>query len=150
MNEPIYFCEPLYYPLSNFSAFQLVWKGRVWPTSEHAYQAEKFTDEAIIEALSTARSVDEAYEVAQIHKEKRRTDWDEIKVEVMRSIFVAKINQHPKIKKMLLESGERMLIKDSSLDAYWGWGPQKDGLNMMGKLWMEIRDEVRAQETVSS
>jgi len=143
MEEPIYFCEPEYYPLSNFSAFTLEWKGNLWPTSEHAYQAEKFDDENIKEELRTARSVDDAYKIAQEYSSLKRSDWDEIKVSTMKKIFKAKLEQHPVIGELLLASGDRVLIKDSRLDAYWGWGPDKDGENIMGKLWMEVREELR-------
>lgn len=26
---------------------------------------------------------------------------------------------------------------------FWGWGPNQDGRNELGKLWMEIRAELR-------
>jgi ribA/ribD-fused uncharacterized protein len=146
MEKPIYFCEPEYYPLSNFSAFTLLWKGRLWPTSEHAYQAEKFSSEEVLQKLQSARSVDEAYEIAQKHASERRPDWEEVKMDIMKQLFIAKTAQHPKIKRLLLESGERELIKDSPLDNFWGWGPGKNGKNMMGKLWMEVRDEIRKNE----
>jgi predicted NAD-dependent protein-ADP-ribosyltransferase YbiA (DUF1768 family) len=29
-------------------------------------------------------------------------------------------------------------------DDFWGWGPNRDGKNMLGRLWMEIRAELRA------
>lgn len=42
------------------------------------------------------------------------------------------------------ESGYKnlKLIEDSWRDSYWGWGPNKDGNNHLGKLWMEVRKEV--------
>ena len=45
--------------------------------------------------------------------------------------------------KKLLDSGDRILIENSWRDDFWGWGPSKDGANHLGKLWMEVRDEVR-------
>jgi predicted NAD-dependent protein-ADP-ribosyltransferase YbiA (DUF1768 family) len=43
---PVLFYESQHYYLSNFSAFAVEWRGRVWPTSEHAYHASKFLDVA--------------------------------------------------------------------------------------------------------
>ncbi len=146
MNEPVYFCEPDYYPLSNFSAFAIEWKGRVWPTSEHAYQAEKYSNEEIIEKLFRSRSVDEVYRIAQDHKSERRADWDEVKIDLMKDILKEKMKQHPIIETMLIESGDRPLIKDTWKDNFWGWGPNKDGKNMLGVLWMEVRNEVRKSQ----
>jgi predicted NAD-dependent protein-ADP-ribosyltransferase YbiA (DUF1768 family) len=36
------------------------------------------------------------------------------------------------------------LIEDSWRDDFWGWGENKDGKNMLGKLWMEVREEVNS------
>jgi len=50
------------------------------------------------------------------------------------------------VKKKLIESGDKELIEDSWRDSYWGWGPNKDGENHLGKLWMEVRDEFKATD----
>jgi len=34
-------------------------------------------------------------------------------------------------------------FSDKWRDDFWGWGPDHDGANMLGTLWMEIRDEIR-------
>lgn len=36
-------------------------------------------------------------------------------------------------------AGDRELVEDSWRDDFWGWGPNRDGKNMLGKLWMELR-----------
>jgi hypothetical protein len=46
--------------------------------------------------------------------------------------------------------GDRELIEDSWRDDFWGWGPHRNGKNMLGKLWMEIRSELRAALSPSS
>ena len=47
------------------------------------------------------------------------------------------------IQKKLVESGEREIIENSPEDDFWGWGPNKDGQNEMGKLWMKLREELK-------
>ena len=143
--KQIFFYEHDFYIFSNFSAFTLEWKGKLWPTSEQAYQAEKFDDEEMKETIRTASSAHEAYKYAESNKNKRRDDWDNIKLSVMKEILREKVNQHPYVKKKLLDSGDKELIEDSWRDSYWGWGPNKDGENHLGKLWMEIREEVRGK-----
>ena len=64
----------------------------------------------------------------------------------MRQILRAKVAQHEYVKRKLLETGDRILIEDSWRDGWWGIGPGKDGKNMLGKLWMEIRAELRIQK----
>jgi len=143
--EPIFFYEHEYYVFSNFSSFALEWKGQLWMTSEHAYHAEKFTDQTLRDTIRKARSAHDAMKFAYAHKDKYVHAWDEIKLDVMKKILLAKVAQHPYVKKKLLESGDQPLIEDSWRDAYWGWGPNKDGENHLGKLWMEVRNEVRSK-----
>lgn len=144
--DQIFFYEHEFYVFSNFSSFQLEWKGEVWMTSEHAYHSEKFEDPEILNQLRRTRSAHDAMKLAYANRDKYRSNWDEIKLNVMKDILRAKVAQHPYVKKKLLETGGKELIEDSWRDSYWGWGPNKDGENHMGKLWMEIRDEVRAQQ----
>ncbi len=68
---------------------------------------------------------------------------------VMKDILRAKVEQHEYVRRKLLETGDRELIEDSWRDDYWGWGPNKDGKNMLGRLWMEIRDEIRHSSSES-
>jgi ribA/ribD-fused uncharacterized protein len=145
MNEPIHFYEHEYYVFSNFSAFAVEWKGHYCMTSEHAYHTEKFLDESLKEKIRAARSAHDSQKISHDYKENYRPDWHDVKVSIMKDILRAKVEQHPYVKKKLLESGGRELVEDSWRDAFWGWGPNKDGKNMLGKLWMEVREEVRAQ-----
>lgn len=150
----ILFYGPEHYVLSNFSAFRLKWRGIDFDTSEHAYHFEKFGNDSLGDSsesyhyvqrlILSARSAHEAFKLAEAHRVERRTDWDQIKVDVMRRILRAKAAQHEYVRRKLLETGDRALIEDSWRDDYWGWGPNRDGQNMLGKLWMEIRAELRA------
>lgn len=141
----VFFYEQEFYVLSNFSAFQLYWKGQTFMTSEHAYHCEKFPgrESHIRHAIRSAPSAHEALQVARRHEMAVRSDWSLVRVDIMREILRAKVEQHEYVKRKLLETGERELIEDSWRDAFWGIGPNKDGQNMLGKLWMEIRAEIR-------
>lgn len=128
----------------------LEWKGKLYMTSEHAYHSEKFTDETMKEDIRATRSAHDAYVYGQEKKDVRRSDWDDVKLGIMKEILHAKVAQHPYVKKKLLESADRELIEDSWRDDFWGWGPNKDGKNWLGKLWMEVREEVAKKEGVAS
>jgi ribA/ribD-fused uncharacterized protein len=141
-NEPVFFYEHEFYVFSNFSSFMIEWKGKLWPTSEHAYHSEKFEDEGMKEEIRNSRSAHAALKFAEANKDKRKKNWDDIKLGVMKEILHAKVEQHPYVMKKLLESGEREIVEDSWRDDFWGWGPNKDGKNHLGKLWMEVRKEV--------
>lgn len=150
--ERVCFYEQDFYVLSNFSAFTIQWKGLRFDTSEAAYHWEKFTPEGFMgaawdirNAIHAAPSAHEAFRFAQANKGLRRRDWDDVKVNIMRNILRAKVDQHEYVRRKLLSTGDRELVENSWRDDYWGWGPNKDGQNMLGKLWMEIRDEIRAK-----
>ena len=147
--ERVRFYEHDFYVLSNFSAFTLMWNGILFDTSEAAYHWEKFTGDSGEAQLArhfiqTAPSAHEAFKVAEWNKAHRRPDWDDVKVDMMRNILRAKAAQHEYVRRKLLATGDRELVEDSWRDDFWGWGPNRDGQNMLGKLWMEIRAELRA------
>lgn len=139
----VFFYEQDFYVLSNFSAFTLQWDSLRFDTSEAVYHWEKFQDHADIRYdIINAPSAHEAFKIAEANKAHRRPDWDYVKVEIMRDILRAKAMQHEYVRRKLLATGDRELIEDSWRDDFWGWGPNRDGQNMLGKLWMEIRAEL--------
>lgn len=139
----VFFYEQEFYPLSNFSSFQVEWKGIVFPTSEHAYHWEKFVNYPHLqEMILQCRSAHDAFESAQKLKSFVRDNWDESKYSIMRHILWEKCKQHKYVYKKLMETGTRELIEDSWRDDQWGWGPDKNGQNLLGKVWMEIRKSI--------
>lgn len=145
-DRQVFFYEQEFYVLSNFSAFRLYFGGIDYQTSEHAYHCQKFPGRnqwAIRFRIANAPSAHDAFKLAEKHKDQRRSDWDAVKADVMRDILRAKADQHEYVRRKLLETGDRELIEDSWRDAFWGWGPNRDGQNMLGKLWMEVREELR-------
>lgn len=141
--KQVLFYENEFYPFSNFSSFQIEWKGKLWPTSEHVYHSEKFEDEETKEKIRNMSSAHEALKFAEANKDKRRADWENVRLGIMKEILRAKVAQHAYVKKKLIDSGDRELIEGSWRDDFWGWGPKKDGANHLGKLWMEIRNEIK-------
>lgn len=149
----VFFYEQDFYVLSNFSAFRLFWRGNDFDTSEAAYHFEKFTDDegaladmrSIRQAILMAPSAHEAFKIAERNRVHRRPDWDDVKVWIMREILRAKAAQHEYVRRKLLATGDRTLIENSWRDDFWGWGPNRDGKNMLGRLWMEVRAELRSE-----
>lgn len=152
--ERVCFYEQDFYVLSNFSAFRLWWPanpGWSFDTSEHVYQWSRFSGNKEAGAADARRAIvqsqsaHEAFKIAQTNKRFQRSDWDAIKVDVMRDILRAKANQHEYVMRKLLSTGNRELVENSWRDDFWGWGPNRDGQNMLGKLWMQLRKEFRQQ-----
>ncbi len=148
--DPIYLFEDEFYPLSNFSAFNVELYGRVWATGEHAYQAASFEDAELKELVAAAPSAHMARVLGQKYKTRRRPDWGEAKLQVMEDVFRAKLDQHEYVREKLLASGNREIIKNVPDDSFWGWGADQKGENRMGKLWMELREELQKQSDDSA
>jgi len=140
----IKFYTPRFYVFNNFSAHAIEVEGRLFPTSEHAYQAAKCTDPQGQEAIRNARSPHQAKVLAnETYKAARDPDWGSKKVAVLEEILRAKLAQHPEAQEALRESGDEDIIEDSPTDYFWGEGADGSGQNMLGKLWMKLRDENR-------
>lgn len=140
------FYEREFYVFSNFSSFSVFYRGRLWQTSEHAYQASRFSGvcSELEEKCYLARSAHEAYRIYQANKDKERPDWANEKTKVMYEICREKLLQHPYIKEKLLLTNNEILAEDSPYDAFWGWGPDRQGRNELGKIWMRLREEFRS------
>lgn len=147
-DKQVFFYEQDFYVLSNFSAFAIIWAGLRFATTEHAYHWEKFSgiDNNIALLIRRAPSAHEAFKIAERNKGLRRPDWDAVKVDIMRDLLRAKAKQHEYVGRKLLATGDRELIEDSWRDDYWGWGPNRDGKNMLGKIWMEVRAELHGNQ----
>ena len=66
----------------------------------------------------------------------------------MRLVLRLKLRYHPRLKEMLLATGDAVLVEDCSARSASPWGCQKRdgewlGDNLLGKLWMELREELR-------
>jgi ribA/ribD-fused uncharacterized protein len=136
----INFYTPKFYVFNNFSAHAVKFEGKLYPTSEHAYQATKCTDPKGREEIRKARSPKQAKILAnEVYKNAKDPDWEGKKVSVMEEILRAKLTQHAEATEALKESGQEEIIEDSPIDYFWGEGADGSGQNMLGKLWMKIR-----------
>lgn len=145
MDEVIGFYPREFYPFDNFSSFKVEWNGYLFSSVEEAYQAASFmgNDEDLVEKIKKSHSADEAQRIAYANRDKRREDWDDVKVSIMEELLRLKIEQNPYVKKKLLQTEDYMIVEDSPKDDFWGWGPNRNGQNNLGKLWMKLREELK-------
>lgn len=144
--DEILFCrhdEP-YYCFANFSRHPIVVDGVKWPTTEHWYQAQKFNNPEIQEDIRCAGSPMLAATIGRTAPGMRK-DWDIVKDDLMRKALRMKVEQNPDVKASLLGTGDRVIVENSPRDSYWANGSDGKGLNMLGKLWMELREELRKE-----
>ena len=138
------FYEREFYCFSNFSSFAVRWKGRLWQTSEHAYQAAHFFETApkLAQKIYKAKSAHEAKKIAQANADKVPVDWKQKNVAIMEDIVRHKLKQNPYVMHKLLQTGKRKIVEDSPKDDFWGWGKKRNGRNELGKIWMKLRNEI--------
>lgn len=130
---------------SNFSPHRIFLKDKTWATSEHYFQAQKFAGTEHEEQVRFAKTPKLAAEMGRDRKRPLRKDWEEVKNDIMREALIAKFTQHKDLKEILLGTGDASLVEHTHKDFYWGDGGDGRGLNMLGKLLIEVREELRKQ-----
>jgi N-glycosidase YbiA len=132
-----------YGEFSNFAQYPIKVRGKIWPSTEHYFQAQKFagtTHELTIQKAPTAAK---AAELGRTRKQRIRPNWDNVKDNVMYEAVKAKFSQHADLKALLLGTGEARLVEHTENDAYWGDGGDGQGANKLGKILMRVREELR-------
>ncbi len=137
-----YLVHEMFGEFSNFAAFPIELDGKIWPTSEHYFQAQKFVGTEHEEAVRLEVSPMQAARMGRDRNRPLRPDWDTVKDDVMRSAVHAKFAQHPELQALLLSTGDAMLVEHTKNDAYWGDGGDGTGQNMLGKILVEIRERL--------
>jgi len=140
MTIKFYKSNPPHGYLNNFYPARMYIYGRWWATVEHAYQAQKTLVLEEYDGIWQAKTPRESRDLGQ--KVTMRNDWDTIKYAVMKDCVRAKFLQHSTIRMQLLNTGDEDIVEDSPIDYYWGCGADGTGKNMLGKILVEIREEL--------
>lgn len=135
--------ETSFFALSNFSAHRVNYQGKVFPSAEHAYHAQKFEESALQDQIINRGSPLEAWTLAHELKMHRRIDWDDIKIDVLTDIIRHKAQQHQEIRDTLLATGDEEIVEINPNDDFWGNGEDGQGQNHTGKIWMKVREELK-------
>ena len=139
--------------LSNMAAgYPLQVNGADVLTSEALYQACRFPgDPEVQQEIIRQHSPMTAKMVSRQHHQKTRPDWDAVRPKVMRWCLRVKLAQHYEaFGQLLLSTGHRPIVEQSRKDDYWGAklagdaGDTLIGQNVLGRLLMELREELRA------
>lgn len=132
--------------LSNFHMCDVIVDGILYPSSEHAYMAMK-TD---VLSEKRALSVDGRLTCSEAKKFGQtvtlRANWDDIKVQAMHDVVLAKFGQNRQLATQLIATGTRHLEETN----YWGdvfWGVCRGkGHNWLGQVLMSVRDILAREE----
>jgi N-glycosidase YbiA len=147
----IYFyrVEDEYGEFSNFSRHSFSLEGHKWKTSEHYFQAQKFVGTPHYGEVMRASSPGEAARAGRDRKRPLRKDWESVKDGVMMKALRAKFAAYPELVTLLLSTNEEALIENTTNDYYWGCGTDGTGKNMLGRLLVKLREELK-RETKST
>lgn len=125
--------------LSNFEVCDVWFDGNLYGSSESAYMSAKTLD-FILREKFTKQSGIIPKEAKKLGREiPLRSDWEEVKYEVMASVVFDKFYRNKELRNKLLSTGNKYLEETNHWkDVYWG---VCDGVgeNNLGKLLMSIR-----------
>ena len=139
--------EKPYGAFSNLFRRSMIFEGREFPTAEHAYQAGKARKESVREWILSAPSPSLVAMAAHgLYTWDISPNWSKTKFDRMRDVLRAKFTQHEDLKTLLLATGDARLVEagrtDNLVNRTWG-EVNGTGLNMLGVLLMEVREELR-------
>jgi len=141
-----YSTKDVYGCFSNFAAYSFRINNKVWKTSEHYFQAQKFAGTEHEEELRLVASPMVVARMGRSSQRPLRKDWETAKDDIMREALRAKFTQNEELKQILLETGDAYLVEHTKNDSYWGDGGDGSGKNMLGKLLMELREQLKNEE----
>ena len=123
----------------NFSAHGFELEGKYWLTVEHYFQAQKFPGTLKEEQIRLARTPAMAKSLGRSTDQPLRSDWEDIKDDVMHKAVYRKFETHVEIRELLLSTGDEDLVENAPGDFYWGCGADGTGQNRLGKILMRVR-----------
>lgn len=124
-------------------------------TSEALYQACRFPHLPGIQAeIIGQKSPMTAKMKSKPHRQNSRPDWDKVRVNIMRWCLRVKLAQNwGAFSRLLLETGDRPIVEQSRKDTFWGAKAVDDrtliGMNVLGRLLMELREIVKSENRES-
>jgi ribA/ribD-fused uncharacterized protein len=124
---------------------------------EHYFQwskAKQFGDAAMQAKILKSDSAKSAKAYGKKVKPFDPKVWGEMAVSVMKTAVKAKFMQHPELLDKLRKTGTALLAEADPRGKFWGIGTSADtskakdssrwpGKNQMGKILMELRDELK-------
>lgn len=131
-----------YWFLSNMYPCEIRVNGLVFTCAEACFQSFKTTD---LNERKKFQGIN-GFEAKKLGRSVSiRSDWNDIRIEVMSRVIHAKFHQNPDLTKKLQDTGDLLIIEDNNWkDTFWGVCNGK-GYNLLGQILMSERDWVNSQ-----
>jgi thioredoxin len=170
--EAIYFYnqrEVPYGVFGNFPFFTIEIDGVEWKSTEIFFQAKKFEGTPSEIEIKNAETSRLAAEMGRDHSRPLRADWNEtkditalpdattlsadwekfvgrpmrVKDYIMLIAVRAKFGRYKNLADLLLATGDALIVEHTVRDDYWADAGDGTGVNMLGKILMIVRAELR-------
>jgi len=129
--------------MSNFECSAQFVDGHWYKSNEHYYQSMKAKDSRAARWIADAPTPYMAMITGRnLRPEDFVDNWDDIKVNIMLKGLRAKFKDS-ELQEKLLSTGDAILHEASPEDMFWGM----NGEDMLGKLLMQVREEIRGGTT---
>ncbi|MCA1576366.1 MAG: NADAR domain-containing protein [Acidobacteria bacterium] len=136
--------------LSNMApGFPLCINGVRIHTSEALYQACRFPHRPDVQKMIIDQpSPMTAKMKSKPYRGESRSDWDRVRVKIMRWCLRVKLVQNQiKFGALLRSTDNQAIVEESRKDSFWGAKPAENGIlvgmNVLGRLLMELREEIK-------
>lgn len=143
---------------SNWYHAPFTYAGKEFPTSEHFMMYHKvmiFDQKGLGKMILECETPKQAKAIGATKFESFDGEtWNRICRTVVKRGVSAKFRQHPELREILLGTGHELLAECSPTDRKWGTGTDTEhsdpllwtGQNLLGRILMEVRDELRQEE----
>ena len=125
--------------LSNYYDNPVTYNGLTYLNNEAAFHAQKTLD---LEERKLFTTLQPGKAKRLGRKIKLRSDWEDVKVNIMYEICKCKFTQNNILRQMLIDTGDKILVEGN----YWNdtfWGVCNGvGENNLGIILMKIRGEI--------
>ena len=142
---------------SNWAVTPFVSGGIRYPTAEHYMMAEKallMGDDKTRQQILSSTNPSVVKKLGQQVKPWDENSWLEHRCRIMYEACLAKFTSSPDLREILLATDNKVLVEASPYDKIWGVGVlgsdpraknprQWKGLNLLGKVLMKVRDDLR-------
>ncbi len=124
-------------------------------TAEALYQACRFPHLPQIQRIIIAQNSPMTAKMkSKPYRQDSRSDWDRIRIKVMRWCLRVKLAQNwDKFSQLLLSTQDKPIVEQSSRDLFWGAKAGEDatlvGTNILGRLLMELRGLLTEPDSTS-
>lgn len=142
--------------MSNWCPARFEKDGMTFDNSEQYFMFKKawfFKDFQAVKQILQSTDPQTVKSIGRTIKNYDDFKWAKVRVQFMYEANFLKYSKNPEFKKMLLSTGDKILVEASPVDTIWGIGLDENdpdafdqtkwkGLNLLGQVLMDVRKEL--------